>query len=88
MLGGGCPEPRRPTPEEIERWNRQADVTVAVSILWEIAALSALSFGLWDLFRRWQGPTPSWPRSVGVLMLIMGGVMLVPSATLARLWAA
>jgi len=88
LVATACNE-RRPTPAEMAAWNRQDNFGVGLTVLWELVGLAAVAFGVADIVWRHQGVDRSWPRSVGILVLVIGGFMVIPTAPFfVALWSA
>jgi hypothetical protein len=82
-------ETRRPTQAELDEWNRMSNQILVWTVVWEVAALAAITFGIWDLLSRRRGREHGWSPAVGMLVLIMGTLMLVlPMWSFVRLWTA
>ena len=85
FLLGACTE-RRPTAEELTRWEEYADRVVVYSAIWQGLALAALGFLVWIVIRHRQGNPPAWPFSATVLIGVMTGVMQLPTLAFLGLW--
>lgn len=79
---------RRPTAEELARWEAHADRVVVYSVVWEVVAIAALVLCVWTLVRHARGDAPPWPRSVTVLIAIGAGLLLWPTLLFVPLWSA
>lgn len=87
LLLAGCETPtRRPTPEELARWEAQADRTVVYTVVWELLAAAALGLCIWTFARYIKGHPPPWPRSVTILIAISTALMLWPTVAFVPLW--
>lgn len=87
-VSASCAQPRRPTAQEVESWNRAANAMVAWSIVWEVVAIAAVTFAVWDLLSRREDRYARWSIAVPILVLILGIAMLSATFTFVALWTA
>lgn len=87
LLLAAC-EQRRPTAQELARFESHSNQVLVGSIVWLAVALGGAAFCVWDWLRRRGDDPPPWPMSVLVLVGIATALMLLTALTFVPLWTA